>query len=304
MTSHLSAALRARIRGEILRDEPMARHTSLKVGGPADFFVIPADRDDLQALMALLTETGTPHLVVGGGFNLLVRDGGIRGVVVSLAHLTAMERLADNRVRVGAGVGNGELVRFLTAEGLAGLEFLSCIPGTLGGALAMNAGAHGGSTLDRLEELVTLRDGAFRRAARGEIEYGYRFLRLAEGEVIVEASFRLEPGTPEEIAARVEEYRAHRAASQKVGFPNAGSFFKNPAGMAAWRLIDDAGLRGSSVGGAQVSEVHTNFLVNRGGATAADFLTLAGRIKGAVKLKTGTALEEEVRIVGEEQLRN
>lgn len=304
MTSDLFAALRARIRGEILRDEPMARHTSLKVGGPADFFVSPADRGDLQALMTLLTETGTPHLVVGGGFNLLVRDGGIRGVVVSLRHLAAMERLAGNRVRIGAGAGNGELVRFLTAEGLTGLEFLSCIPGTVGGALAMNAGAHGDATLDRVEELVTLREGAVRRAGRDEIEYGYRFLRLAEGEVIVEASFRLEPGTPEEIAARIEECRAHRAASQKVGFPNAGSFFKNPAGAAAWRLIDGAGLRGSSVGGAQVSEVHTNFLVNRGGATAAEFLALAARIKEAVKGKTGMALEEEVRVVGEEQLRN
>ncbi|WP_298438665.1 UDP-N-acetylmuramate dehydrogenase [Geobacter sp.] len=300
MTDDLFALLRARVRGEILRNEPMARHTSLKVGGPADLFVTPADREDLQELVAIVTGTGTPSLVVGGGYNLLVRDGGFRGVVISLARLAELERLAENRVRVGAGATNRELCRFLVDEGLAGLEFLDAIPGTVGGALAMNAGAHGGATLDRVEELVTLHSGRLWRRRRDELEYGYRFLRLAAGEIIVEATFRLEVGTAQEIGARIEEFRAHRAASQKVGYPNAGSFFKNPEGGAAWRLIAEAGLRGAMVGGAQVSEVHANFLVNRGGATAGDFLTLAARIKEEVRRKTGTALEEEVRIVGEQ----
>lgn len=299
MTTDLHAALRARIKGEILRDEPMARHTSLKVGGTADFFVTPADLDDLRVLMALLAETATPHLVAGGGYNLLVRDGGFRGVVVSLARFQTLQRLDGNRVRAGAGLTNRRLVEFLRNGGLAGLEFLRGIPGTVGGALAMNAGAHGGVVVERVEELVIIRDGAVRRSGRDALDYGYRFLRLAPGEIIVEALFRLDPGDPEEIAERIAAYQAHRAKSQNVGFPNAGSFFKNPVGTPAWRLIEEAGLRGACIGGAQVSEIHANFLINRGGATAADFLELASRIKSEVKRLTGTALEEEVRIVGE-----
>lgn len=277
----------------------MARRTSLKVGGPADFFVTPADRDDLAALLALLTETGTPHLVVGGGYNLLVRDGGIRGVVISLARLEEMTPLAGNMVRVGAGITNRRLVQLLRDKGLGGLEFLCGIPGTVGGALAMNAGAHGGAILDHLEELASIREGKLQQTGRDGLHYGYRFLNLAPGEIIVGATFRLEPADPGELGARIAGYLEHRATSQKVGFPNAGSFFKNPAGGAAWRLIDGAGLRGERVGGAQVSEAHANFLVNRGDATAADFLALAARIKDVVRQITGIALEEEVRIVGE-----
>ncbi|GLI38454.1 UDP-N-acetylmuramate dehydrogenase [Geobacter hydrogenophilus] len=299
MNDELYARLRAYVRGETLRDEPMARHTSLKVGGAADFFVIPADRDDLAALLALLAETGTPYLVVGGGYNLLVRDGGIRGVVISLARLDEMTLLAGEKVMAGAGVTNRQLVQLLRDRGLGGLEFLCGIPGTVGGALAMNAGAHGGAVVDRVEELLTIRDGEMLQTGRDGLDYGYRFLRLAPGEIIVGATFRLDPADPDQIGVRIAGYLEHRAASQKVGFPNAGSFFKNPEGTAAWRLIDEAGLRGERVGGAQVSEAHANFLINRGRATAADFLALATRIKEAVKQRTGIALEEEVRIVGE-----
>lgn len=300
LNDDLYAALRAQVRGEVLRDESMARHTSLKVGGPADFFVTPVDRDDLGALLALLAETGTTHLVVGGGYNLLVRDGGIRGVVISLARLEEMTLLAGKRVLVGAGVTNRRLVQFLRDRGLGGLEFLCGIPGTVGGALAMNAGAHGGAVLDHVEELVTIRDGKVLQTGRDGLHYGYRLLMLAPGEIIVGATFRLEPADPEQIGARIADYLERRATSQKIGFPNAGSFFKNPAGEAAWRLIDGAGLRGERVGGAQVSEAHANFLVNRGDATAGDFLALAARIKDVVRQITGIALEEEVRIVGEE----
>jgi UDP-N-acetylmuramate dehydrogenase len=278
----------------------MAHHTSLKVGGPADFFVTPADRDDLAALLALLAETGTPYLVVGGGYNLLVRDGGIRGVVISLAHFGELTLFDGERVQVGAGVTNRRLVQMLRARGLGGIEFLCGIPGTVGGALAMNAGAHGGAVLDHVEELVTIRDGKALKTGGDGLDYGYRFLKLAPGEIIIGATLRLKPADPEEIGARIAGYLEHRATSQKIGFPNAGSFFKNPAGEAAWRLIDGAGLRGERVGGAQVSEAHANFLVNRGGATADDFLALAARIKDVVRQITGIALEEEVRIVGEE----
>ncbi len=300
MNDDLYGALSERLKGEILRDEPMARHTSLKVGGPADFFVIPADRGDLETLLALLAETATPHFVVGGGYNLLVRDGGIRGVVVSLERFRELTHISGGKVSVGAGVTNQMLVGYLKERGLGGLEFLCGIPGTIGGALAMNAGAQGGAILEHVEELITLRDGTSRQVRRDELEYGYRYLRLAPGEIIAGATFRLEPDDPDKIGNRIAGYLAHRAESQKVGYPNAGSFFKNPEGGAAWRLIDGAGLRGTRIGGAQVSEVHANFLINRGDATAADFLALSALIKDEVRRNTGISLEEEVRIVGEE----
>lgn len=300
MNDDLYGALSERLKGEILRDEPMARHTSLKVGGPADFFVIPADLGDLETLLALLAETATPNFVVGGGYNLLVLDGGIRGVVVSLERFRELTHLSGGKVSVGAGVTNQMLVGNLKERGLGGLEFLCGIPGTIGGALAMNAGAQGGAILEHVEELITLRDGTFRQVRRDELEYGYRYLRLASGEIIAGATFRLEPDDSEKIGDRIAGYLAHRAESQKVGYPNAGSFFKNPEGGAAWRLIDGAGLRGTRIGGAQVSEVHANFLINRGDATAADFLALSALIKDEVRRNTGISLEEEVRIIGEE----
>lgn len=300
MNDDLYGALSERLKGEILRDEPMARHTSLKVGGPADFFVVPADRGDLESLLALLAEAATPHFVVGGGYNLLVRDGGIRGVVVSLERFRELAQLSGGKVSAGAGVTNQMLVGYLRERGLGGLEFLCGIPGTIGGALAMNAGAKGGAILEHVEELITLRDGMIRPVRRDELEYGYRYVRLAPGEIIAGATFRLEPDDPDKIGYRIASYLAHRAESQKVGYPNAGSFFKNPDGGAAWRLIDGAGLRGTRIGGAQVSEVHANFLINRGDATAADFLALAALVKDEVRRNTGISLEEEVRIIGEE----
>jgi len=162
----------------------------------------------------------------------------------------------------------------------------------------MNAGAHGGATLERVASLVTLRQGAEVTRSRDELEFGYRYLKLTPGEIVVSATLQLEAQERLAIEQRMAAFQAHRGGAQRVGFPNAGSFFKNPEGQQAWRLIDEAGLRGMQVGGAQVSEVHTNFLVNRGGATAKDFLELAALIKAKVKEVSGVELEEEVRIVG------
>lgn len=288
------------VRGEILADEPLAFHTSLRVGGPADLLAAPADLDDLRELLRLLAGTGTPWLVIGGGYNLLVRDGGFRGVAISLRNFRRLEQLPGNLVCAGAGVSNGALVRFAEEQRLAGLEFLIGIPGTAGGALCMNAGAHGEAVLDRLATLTTLCGGELRTKEREELTFGYRHLGLAPGEIIVEATFQLDTGKPAEIEERIERFLAHRRNAQRVTYPNAGSFFKNPAGHQAWRLIDEAGLRGERVGGAQVSEVHANFLVNRGGATARDFIELAALIKEKVRENSGILLEEEVRIVGED----
>jgi UDP-N-acetylmuramate dehydrogenase len=288
------------IRGEVLANEPLSRHTSLKVGGTADCLVTPADQADLQQLLALLQRQQISYLVMGGGYNLLVRDGGFRGAVISLARLDRCQLLENGRLKVEAGVKNRELVRVATKATLSGVEFLCGIPGSVGGALAMNAGAHGQAILDRVERLVTLRDGELAECLRSDLDYGYRFLTLAPGEVIVSAVLQLEKQTEEEIEARIAGYLKHRSASQQVGYPNAGSFFKNPPAGAAWKLIDDAGLRGHRIGGAQVSELHSNFLVNRGDASAADFLALAALIKERVRTISGIELQEEVRIVGEE----
>ena len=288
------------MKGETLFDEPLALHTSLKVGGPADIFTFPADLDDLRALLQLVAQTETAYLVIGGGYNLLVRDGGFRGVVISLRNLHRLEELPGKQVSAEAGVTNGALVRFAEEKRLTGMEFLIGIPGTIGGALGVNAGAHGEAVLDRLETLTTLRGNEMRTRGREELDYGYRCLALAPGEVIVGGTFRLAAGSAAEIEGRIEGFLAHRRNAQRVRHPNAGSFFKNPAGMQAWRLIDAAGLRGYRIGGAQVSEVHTNFLVNRGGATAKDFLELAALVKERVKEQSGIELEEEVRIVGED----
>lgn len=288
-------------RGELRENEPLALHTSLRVGGPADRFAAPADRDDLLALLATLEAHSIPFLVIGGGYNLLVRDGGFRGVVVSLERLTAIDRLDGDRVRVEAGAGNQHLARFCRAALLTGLEFLAMIPGTIGGALAVNAGAHGVAVLERVERLESWVDGRRREWGAAERKFGYRWHTLAPGEVILAAEFLLQPGEACSMDSQLAAHRSHRQESQRVSLPNAGSFFKNPYGEQAWRLIDRAGLRGCRVGGAQVSEAHANFLVNAGGATARDFLQLAARIKERVRETSGVELEEEVRIVGEAQ---
>jgi len=286
------------IRGTVLRDEPMARHTSLRVGGPADWFVVPVDTDDLQSLLALLGEYEIPFLVVGGGYNLLVRDGGIRGCVISLERFDLLEREGEILVHAGAGVENAALVRFCRDQGLTGIEFLVGIPGRLGGALAMNAGAGGGEITDSLETLETLKGGVLTKWRKSQLVFGYRFLFLEQGEIIFKASFRLTKDNPEAIRGRIESFLEKRRATQQVGYPNAGSFFKNPPDGPAWRCIDGAGMRGVRVGGAEVSTVHANFLVNRGGASAADFLALAARVKETVREQSGVELIEEVKIVG------
>jgi UDP-N-acetylmuramate dehydrogenase len=288
------------IKGELLFDEPLSRHTSLRVGGAADCLATPTDLSDLRTLVSLLVERGIPYMVLGGGYNLLVKDGGFRGVAISLLHFRRLERLPGNRLLVEAGILIRQLLDFCREEGLTGLEFLSWIPGTVGGALSMNAGAHGEAILERLESLTTTKGDKVTLKRREELSFGYRYLAIDLGEIVVSATFSLSEGSAAQIERRIEEFLAHRRSAQQVGFPSAGSFFRNPPGNAAWRLIDAVGLRGKRIGGAQVSEVHANFLVNRGGATAADFLALARFVKEKVKADSGIELEEEVRIVGED----
>lgn len=299
MTTDTLVRLDAAIRGEVLVNEPLAGHTSLKVGGPADYFAMPADRADLEDLIKVVRQLSLPYFILGGGFNVLIGDGGFRGVAISLKRLNTILMPSPGKIHAEAGVLNQQLATYATERSLTGLEFLSCIPGTVGGAIGVNAGAHGNSLMERVETLATLTHGRISENEGRARNFGYRYLELEPGEIVVAATFALAEGKEEAIREKLEEYRRHRHESQKIGYPNAGSFFKNPEGRQAWRLIDEAGFRGRQVGGAQVSEVHTNFLINRGGATAADFITLAGMIKRAVFERDRILLQEEVRILGE-----
>jgi UDP-N-acetylmuramate dehydrogenase len=288
------------IRGQLLLNEPLSRHTSLKVGGPADIFAIPADADDLKSLLRQLSQSKIPWMAIGRGYNLLVKDGGIRGAVISLERLDNISREGETLLCAEAGAENLAVVRFAQSFGLGGIGFIAGIPGTFGGAVRMNAGAYGEGILERMKSITLLRDGAVAELAMERFDFGYRRLTLQPEDIILAARLELVRRSPEETEAEIQKDTALRREKHNVGFPSAGSFFKNPAGQAAWRLIDAAGMRGAQVGGAQVAERHSNFLVNRGGATAADFLSLAGKVKAAVLQQSGISLEEEVRIVGEE----
>lgn len=276
----------------------MHLHTSLKVGGPADLFAIPEDADDLAVLLTWLREQNLPWLPIGRGYNLLVRDKGIRGAVISLERFNRISALGETLIVADAGADNLSVVRFAQKLGLGGIGFIAGIPGTVGGAIKMNAGAYGEGILERTDHLTLLRDGAVHDFRMDELDYGYRHLRLEDGDIVLAAAFRLDEREPHHTEEEIRKDTELRRAKHNVGYPSAGSFFKNPHGQAAWRLIDAAGMRGARVGGAQVSEVHSNFLVNTGEATAQDFLDLAANVKNAVAATSGVTLEEEVRIVG------
>ncbi|MCE1224911.1 MAG: UDP-N-acetylmuramate dehydrogenase [Geobacteraceae bacterium] len=286
--------------GELLRHEPMSRHTSLKVGGPADLYAVPKDLEDLQLLVNWLDTNQVPRMVVGGGYNLLVRDGGIRGAVISLERLNSIEALDNGCIKAWSGAENLQVVRFGQQLGLGGIGFISGIPGTIGGAVRMNAGAYGNGLLDHADSLCLLRHGSVQEGHRSQIKYGYRRLELQPGDIILAATLQLEPTDPAVTEEEIRKDLELRRTKHNVGYPSAGSFFKNPPDQAAWRLIDAAGMRGQTVGGAQMAELHSNFLINRGSATATDCLELAQKVKQAVLGTSGIQLEEEVRIVGEE----
>ena len=277
----------------------MSLHTSLKVGGPADLFAIPEDVEDLKVLLAWLGEQNIPWLTIGRGYNLLVRDKGIRGAVISLERLNRISSAGGALIKAEAGAENLAVVRFAQSRGLGGIGFISGIPGTVGGAIKMNAGAYGEGILERTEQLTLLRSGSIQDFRMEELDYGYRHLKLQDGDIVLAALFRLEDREAHHTEEEIRKDSDLRRSKHNVGYPSAGSFFKNPQGLAAWRLIDAAGMRGARVGGAQSSEVHSNFLINTGGASTRDFLNLAESIINAVYATSGVTLEEEVRIVGE-----
>ncbi len=290
------------LRGEMLHDEPMSRHTSWRAGGRAKRMYRPADLADLQCFLQLVP-ADEPLIAVGLGSNLLVRDGGLNGtVLLMVGALTELRMDGDNIIYAQAGVAGAKLARFAASNHLCGAEFFVGIPGTLGGMLAMNAGCYGGETwnLVRRVQVLTRRGELLERTAQ-DYEIGYRHvaLRNAGNEFFVGAWLQLERGDVEAARKEIKALMEKRGASQPLQLPNAGSVFRNPPGGHAAKLIEGCGLKGRRVGGAQVSEKHANFIVNVGEATAADIESLIEEVRQTVLGRTGVELHPEVRIVGE-----
>lgn len=301
----MDAALQAHFSPRLRTGEPMARHTSWRVGGPAQAYFEPRDLADVQALFGQWPGTGSGapgdgiHWI-GLGSNLLVRDGGIPGLVIASGKAFGeFERTDSAAVRCGAGLACAQLARRSAREGLSGAEFFCGIPGTLGGALAMNAGAFGGETWEVIEAVETIdRAGEVRRRPAADYRHGYRELHGPQGEWFVAAHLRLQPGSARAGAARIRELLARRAATQPIGQPNAGSVFRNPPGDHAARLIEASGLKGHRIGQAEISTVHANFIVNLGGARASDIEALMQLAMDRVHAGFGVRLEPEVRVLG------
>ena len=296
----LTAALRALAPDRLLENEPMARHTTFRVGGPAERMFFPSSEEELCAAVRLAREEDVPVQLVGNGSNLLVRDGGLKGLTIVLGESFSEIRIDGTRLCAQAGALLSRVAAAAQAAGLAGLEFASGIPGTLGGGCAMNAGAYGGQLSDALVSARVLLDGEVRTLSLSEMEMGYRATRpLREGGVVLSACFALEAGDPAAILARMQDLNARRREKQPLNLPSAGSTFKRPEGHFAGALIEQCGLKGYAIGGAQVSAKHAGFIVNTGGATASDLLALIEHVQRVVLEETGVQLEPEVRILGE-----
>ncbi len=283
----------------ILTDEPMSRHTTFRVGGAADVMIQPSSGDEVVAAINAAKEMEVPYFVMGNGSNLLVKDGGMEGIVILLGERMSAIRRDGCRLYAQAGAMLSKLSREALNAGLEGLVFASGIPGTVGGAVAMNAGAYGGEMAQVLVRAKVLLNGEVRWMTRDELEMGYRTtLVLREGGIVLEAEFELCEGDREQLSAQTLELSRKRREKQPLSFPSAGSTFKRPVGYFAGKLIEDAGLKGASVGGAQVSTLHAGFVINTGNATAADILSLIEKVQKKVYDMSGVMLETEVRIVG------
>jgi len=283
-------------------DEPMARHTTLRVGGPAALYVEVASADELRLLADWARAADRAFVVIGRGSNLIVPDEGTRAIVASTCpRMASVGRIGRTGARAQAGATLGRRARLALEWGLGGFEPLASIPGSVGGALATNAGTPEGAIGDVAVSVTALApDGTFEEVRAADLEFGYRTSAISRrGLVAIEAAFELEPRDPAEMRARIESDLERRRASPPWGEPSAGSVFVNPPGDAAGRLIDDAGLKGLAVGGAQVSPRHANFIVNRGGATASDVLALIEKVRAEVQRRTGIELELEVEVLGD-----
>lgn len=288
------------IKGTVVTNELMRQHTSWRIGGPAEVFVNPLGVADLRQVFKFSRQNSIPLTVIGAGTNLLVRDGGIKGIVVKIGEKMASLDVSGENITAGGGVKLGRLAAAACEAGIGGFEFLAGIPGTVGGAVVMNAGANGSSISGVVQEVFLLDpEGNEHRMGVGEMGYGYRTSFLQDSSyTVVGAAFCGRRRSPGDIKAEMSGYLARRKASQPLDMPNAGSVFKNPPGDAAGRLIEAAGCKGLRVGDAQVSPKHANFIVNLGAATARDVLTLIEEVRGRVFDRYGIKLLTEIRVLG------
>ena len=283
----------------IFTDEPMKKHTTFRVGGPADILVQPKGTE-LAAVIRLCRKYDVPYQVIGNGSNLLVGDRGIRGLVIEMLSKEDEICVEDDCITVGAGMLLSKTANRAAEHGLTGMEFAAGIPGSIGGAVVMNAGAYGGELKDVLESVrVMTPDGEVKELKTEELDLGYRHSCIPErGYIVLSARIRLEKGDPEAIRVRMDELAAKRREKQPLEYPSAGSTFKRPEGYFAGKLIEDAGLRGYQEGGAQVSEKHCGFVINRDHATASDIAGLCGTVQKRVYEQFGVKLETEVKMLG------
>ena len=289
----------------IMMDEPMKKHVSFRVGGPADILVRPINEEQLKEILLYIKSEEIPYLIIGNGSNLLVRDGGIRGVVVELSDNFSDFKIDGNKIEIKAGALLSRIGNAALREELKGFEFASGIPGTFGGALAMNAGAYGGEIKDIVKTVKVMdKDGNILELSNEEMHFGYRRSTIVEkGYIALSAVVELEKGNYDDIKATMDDLRDRRTSKQPLNFASAGSTFKRPEGYFAGKLIQDSGLKGLSIGDAQVSEKHSGFVINRGNATAKELLDLMFAVKSTVNAKFGVMLEEEVKIVGEDPVK-
>jgi UDP-N-acetylmuramate dehydrogenase len=289
--------IRAICTGTIAVGEPLARMTSYRIGGPADMLITPSDTDELVALVRYLGECGFPYMVLGNGTNILVSDDGYRGAVLTLEGPFAEVSREASFVTAGAGIRLASFVEFCVRNGLAGVEMLAGIPGTIGGGIIMNAGAYGGHLADHIVDVRILRGGEVMTLDAAQCGFGYRTSFL-KNDIVLSARFDLPTGDIEDLQGKRRALIELRNSSQPTSMPSAGSVFKNPEGSHAAHLIEQAGLKGLRCGGAQVSTVHANFIVNDGAATAVDVITLINEIRSTVYCKCGIVLELEVLLIG------
>ncbi len=293
--------LRAAAGGAVLENEPMSQHTTFRVGGPADYFVTPADEQALAAVIACCREAGEPYYLIGNGSNILVADSGYRGVIIRMGQgMGEIRSLPGNILRAGAGALLSVIAKEARDRSLAGFAFAAGIPGSLGGACVMNAGAYGGEMKQVLRTVRVLApEGDFLDLPADQLDLGYRHSNIPErGYTAVRADIQLEPGNRAEIGAMMDDLAGRRREKQPLEYPSAGSTFKRPEGYFAGKLIQDAGLRGFRVGGAQVSEKHCGFVINRDHASSADIYRLIHEVQARVFADSGVRLEPEVKFLG------
>ena len=307
-TKEIKEALRATVKGELEWDVPMKNRTTIRVGGPADCIFSPADADDVSAFVQLAKRFRMPWDVVGAGSNLIVKDGGYRGVLLDLKHFEGVEKLDEERIKAGAGAPLPTVVARAKEWGMAGADKVCGIPGQVGGSVAMNAGTKDGEMAELIESVTVVdKNGRVKTLDRDDVPFEYRSFGMDRGTVVLDATLRFTKGEPKEIAKKIDASKTSRKETQPLDIPNAGCAFKNvrdaksgKVRLNAGKVIDELGLKGVRVRGAQISEVHANFIVNVGEATAKDVLTLLALVRDKVKDAHGVVLESEWRVIGED----